>query len=69
MLSNFPGSDISMPYEEEVNGFTINIEENPDHWRGGYSWSVCKDETELDSGLEFSTADALRAALGHTRPS
>ena len=69
MLSNCPDHDITVPYEEEINGFTIYIEDNPDRWRGGYSWSVCKDEVEFDSGLEFNTADALQAALAHTRPS
>ncbi|WP_240220705.1 hypothetical protein [Rheinheimera hassiensis] len=62
MLSTYADNDISVPYEEEVNGFTIYIEDNPDRWRGGYSWSVCKDEVEFDSGLAFDVADALEQA-------
>lgn len=44
---------IQLPYEEEVNGYTIFIDVNPDRWRGGFVWSVCKDDVELDSGVEF----------------
>lgn len=66
MLSTCPGHDITVPYEEEINGFTIYIEDNPDRWRGGYSWSVCKDEVELDSGLAFDVIDALERAYSCT---
>lgn len=69
MQSTYSDNDLIVPYEEEINGFTIYIEDNPDRWYGGYSWAVCKDEIELDSGLEFSTADALQAACAQTRPS
>lgn len=54
--------EITLPYEEEISSFTIYIEENPDRWRGGYSWAVCQDEVELDSGLEFDVADAIHSA-------
>lgn len=47
--------EIRLPYEEEVNGYTIFIDVNPDHWRGGFVWSVCKGGVELDSGVEFRT--------------
>ena len=50
--------EISLPYEEEVNGYTIFIEVNPDHWRGGFVWSVCIDGAELNSGMEFKTVTA-----------
>ena len=50
--------EISLPYEEEVNGYTIFIEVNPDHWRVGFVWSVCIDGAELDSGMEFKTVTA-----------
>lgn len=62
MLSTYTDNEITVPYEEEVNGFTIYIEDNPDRWRGGFSWSVCKDGIEFDSGLEFDVADALKQA-------
>ena len=29
MYSNYADKDITVPYEEEVNGFTIYIEDNP----------------------------------------
>lgn len=45
--------EIPLPYEEELNGYTIFIDVNPDRWRGGFIWSVCKDDVELDSGIEF----------------
>lgn len=54
--------EIRLPYEEEVNGYTIFIDVNPDRWRGGFFWSVCIDGAELDSGLKFSLTDALQAA-------
>lgn len=60
MQSICTDNDITVPYEEEVNGFTIYLEDNPDRWRGGYSWSVCKGGVELDSGLAFDVADALK---------
>ena len=54
--------EIPLPYEEEVNGYTIFIEVNPDHWRGGFVWSVCKDGVELESGLAFDVTDAICVA-------
>lgn len=66
MQSIYADNDITVPYKEEVNGFTIYIEDNPDRWRGGYSWAVCKDEVELDSGLEFDVADTLERAYSCT---
>lgn len=45
--------EIPLPYEEELNGYTIFIDVNPDRWRGGFIWSVCKDDVELVSGIEF----------------
>ncbi|GHG59369.1 hypothetical protein GCM10010919_01820 [Alishewanella longhuensis] len=53
---------IHLPYEEEVNGYTIFIDVNPDHWRGGFVWSVCIDGAELDSGLAFDVTDAIGSA-------
>lgn len=62
MLNTYSDTEINLPYEEEVNGFTIYVEENPDRWRGGYSWAVCKDEVEFDSGLAFDVTDAIEQA-------
>lgn len=66
MQSIYADNDISLPYEEKINGFIIYIEDNADRWRGGYSWSVCKDEVELDSGLAFDVTDALERAYSCT---
>jgi hypothetical protein len=49
-------------YEEDFMGFEIYIEPNLDRCREGFVWSVCKDEEELDSGLEFGFDEALVAA-------
>ncbi len=49
-------------YEEVIDGYEIYIESNPDQWRGGVIWSVCKGDAELDCGLEFCVADALVAS-------
>lgn len=62
MQNTYADDDIAVPYEEEINGFTIYIEDNPDRWRGGFSWSVCKDGIEFDSGLAFDVADAIHSA-------
>lgn len=62
MQSIYTDNDITLPYEEEINGSTVYIEDNPDRWRGGYSWAVCKDEVELDSVLEFDVVEALKQA-------
>lgn len=66
MLKTYSDNEITLPYEEEVNGFTIYVEENPDRWRGGCSWAVCRDKVELDSGLEFDVAGALERAYSCT---
>jgi hypothetical protein len=49
-------------YEEIFHEHEIYIEPNPDHYRGGFSWSVCKDESELDCGLATTVKDALLEA-------
>lgn len=48
--------------EEEFEGYEIYIENNPDHYRGGYEWAVCKDDEILDSDLAFSIESALAEA-------
>jgi hypothetical protein len=49
-------------HEETYNGYDIFVARNPDHYRGGFEWSVCKDETEWDSGLEFIAKSAVESA-------
>ena len=49
-------------YEEIFRGHEIYIEPNPDHYRGGSVWSVCKDECELECGLATSADEALAEA-------
>jgi len=48
--------------EEEFEGYEIYIEDNPDRYRGGYEWSVCKDDEMLDSDLAFSIESAISEA-------
>jgi hypothetical protein len=49
-------------YEENLCGFDIFVEPNPDNWRGGFQWSVSQNNEELECGLEFSGYLALEAA-------
>ena len=45
--------------EETIDGFDIYIEPNPDQYRGGFVWSVSKNNEEIDCGLVFSINDGL----------
>lgn len=38
----------------KFDDYEIIVEANPDHWRGGFVWSVGFGTEELGSGLEFS---------------
>lgn len=49
-------------YEEVFRKFEIFIEPNPDDYRGGFAWSVCRGENELECGLAFTKNDALSEA-------
>ncbi|WP_351088220.1 hypothetical protein [Shewanella sp. S1-49-MNA-CIBAN-0167] len=49
--------------EETIDGFDIYIEPNPDQYRGGYAWSVSKNDDELETGLVFTLDDAVSEAL------
>lgn len=49
-------------YEENLCGFDIFVELNPDNWRGGFQWSVSKNNEELECGLEFSSSLAMDVA-------
>ncbi len=57
-----PAGSITNSYEESYRGYEIYVEPNRDPYREGFEWSVCKDETEHDSGLSFSIEDAVSAA-------
>lgn len=50
------------PHEEMYLEHQIFIDENPDHYRGGFAWSVSKGDTELDCGLAVSIQDAQEEA-------
>ena len=54
--------DMADSFEEEFMGFEIYIEPNPDKWREGFVWLVCKDDEAVDCGLEFGFDDALEVA-------
>jgi hypothetical protein len=49
-------------YEENLYGFDIFVEPNPDNWRGGFQWTVSQDNEELECGLEFSSSLAMDVA-------
>lgn len=49
-------------YEESYSGHMIFIEPNRDPYREGVEWSVCKDDVEIQCGLEFSDVAALDVA-------
>ncbi len=34
--------------------YEITIESNPDHWRGGFVWSVSFGDEEVGCGLKFT---------------
>lgn len=49
-------------YEEIFHNHEIYIEPNPDHYRGGFAWSVSKDECEIDCGLATTLDEAITEA-------
>lgn len=49
-------------YEDEFLGYTIYVEVSADRYNPAFSWSVCKDNIEYDSGLAFSKEDAIAEA-------
>jgi len=57
---NHSFTDIS----ENYCGYEIYIDENPDRWTGGYSWSTCRNDEVVASGLEFTADQALQEAKG-----
>lgn len=36
-----------MTTETEYKGYTITVEPNPDHYRGGFAWSVSLGADEI----------------------
>jgi len=61
---NRPFSDI----HEDYCGYEILIEENPDQWAGGYSWSLSRGNEVTASGLEFTADLALQEAKSAAQP-
>ncbi|CAM5276428.1 hypothetical protein [Alishewanella longhuensis] len=53
---------MSDSYEEEFLGYSIFVEVSADRYNPAFSWSVCKDNIEYDSGLAFSKDDAIAEA-------
>lgn len=53
---------MSDSYEEEYQGYTIYVEISADRYNPAYSWSICKDDVEYDTGLSFSKDDAVADA-------
>lgn len=53
---------MSDSYEEEFQGYTIYVEISADRYNPAYSWSICKDDVEYDTGLSFSRDDAISDA-------
>ena len=53
---------MSDSYENEFLGYTIYVEVSADRHNPAFSWSVCKDNLEYDSGLSFSETDAIAEA-------
>lgn len=59
-MSNHP--NITLPYEEEYQGFEIYVELNPDRYNEGYIWSISKNDERLNEGLEFDIQLAIDLA-------
>lgn len=53
---------MSDSYEDEFLGYTIYVEVSAERYNPAFSWSVCKDNIEYDSGLAFSKEDAIAEA-------
>jgi len=50
------------PMNNTHTQYEIDIQSNPDRWRGGFQWVISKAGFELDCGLAFSENDALQDA-------
>ena len=49
-------------YDEEYKGYIIEIENNPDSYRGGYVWSIGDDEGYFEEDLNFTLNVCLNDA-------
>lgn len=49
-------------YEELLEGYEIFVEENPDRYRGGYTWSISKEDNEIEVGVSFDFNSAISEA-------
>lgn len=58
-MNNLNDETSNESYEEIFRDYEIFIEPNPDKYRGGFAWSVSKDECELDCGLAPSMDSAI----------
>jgi hypothetical protein len=54
--------ECKLSYDNIYRGVEIYIEANPDHYRGGFAWSVCREECELDCGLAMTENEAMAEA-------
>jgi hypothetical protein len=48
--------------EENFQGYEIFIESNSDYYRGGFEWSISKDDVIWHSDLAFNIEGALSDA-------
>lgn len=62
MVKGVTENEVGGTHEEFYAGHMIFIEPNRDRYRGGFEWSVCRDDIELQSGLEFSVEEALKVS-------
>jgi len=62
MVKDIKENESGGTFEEPYAGHMIFIEPNRDIYRGGFEWSVCRDDNELQCGLEFSVEEALKAS-------
>jgi hypothetical protein len=61
-MTTFTKEQLINEAEEILHGYEIFIEGNPDIYRGGFEWSISKDDCVWDSGLAFDVTDAVSDA-------
>lgn len=61
-MNEVPEGSITNSYEEVYLGFEIYVEPNRDPYREGFEWSVCKEDSVIDSGLAFTIPDSVDQA-------
>ncbi len=62
-MGNVISDDFLGTYEETYKGYEIYIDRNRDSNRGGFEWTVCKDESEYENGLSFTAQGSLDEAF------